>query len=113
MIMSSKTKEQTQEQIAPTQPVVRSPEDPDGVQPHVQDALHTSRVPSHTRVVIELSPKGEDMLKSLMDQTGDSPSDLFRKALSLYKVASDSHRNGMAVGAATSPDSLEAEFTGF
>jgi hypothetical protein len=65
------------------------------------------------RVVIDLSPEAESMLKHLIDQTKDSPSDLFRKALALYKLASESHREGFAVGRAKNADTLEAEFVGF
>jgi hypothetical protein len=65
------------------------------------------------KVEIELSPEAAEMLEHLMDQTGDTPSDLFRKAIALYKVASEAHREGLAVGAAKSADPLEAEFVGF
>jgi hypothetical protein len=65
------------------------------------------------RVVIDLSPEAEEMLNRLIAQTKDSPSDLFRKALALYKVASESHRDGLKVGAAKTADSLESEFVGF
>jgi predicted transcriptional regulator len=65
------------------------------------------------KFMIELSPEAEEMLKHLIDQTKDSPSDIFRKALALYKVASESHREGLKVGATKSAESLEAEFVGF
>ena len=113
--MASETKEQTEEPITPPRNVhmVTSPKDPHRVQPGSQGSVLTSQIPPHTKVVVDLSPEAENLLKRLMDQTGDSPSDLFRKALSLYKVASESHRDGLAVRAAKSPDSLEAEFIGF
>ena len=47
-----------------------------------------------------------------MQQTGDSLSDLFRKAIGLYKLAEEEKREGKAVGIATTPDSLETEFVG-
>jgi len=65
------------------------------------------------RITLDLSPEGSSVLNQLMNETADSPDDLFRKALALYKAAQDAHREGKAVGVASSPDALETEFVGF
>jgi hypothetical protein len=96
--MASETREQTRE--APPRPVISG-------------VTLVASGPRPARIVIDLSPEAEEMLKHLIDQTKDSPSDLFRKAIALYKVASESHRDGLKVGATKSADSLEAEFVGF
>ncbi len=64
-------------------------------------------------ITLALSPEAQETLNDLMSLTDDSPKDLFRKALGLYKVAQDAHKEGKAVGVATSPDVLETEFIGF
>ena len=51
-------------------------------------------------------------MDELIDRTRDTPSDLFRKALGLYKLAEEAKREGKSVGVATSPESLETEFVG-
>jgi hypothetical protein len=65
------------------------------------------------KITLDLSPEARDLLNQLLNQTGDTPDDLFRKAIGLYKVAQDAHKEGKAVGVATSPDVLETEFVGF
>jgi hypothetical protein len=50
------------------------------------------------KITLDLSPEASDLLNQLLDQTGDSPDDLFRKAIGLYKVAQDAHQEGKAVG---------------
>lgn len=71
------------------------------------------RVYKGNKIVLDLSPEASGVLNDLLNRTGDSPDDLFRKALSLYKAAQDAHREGKAVGVAESPDALETEFVGF
>jgi hypothetical protein len=63
-------------------------------------------------IAIELTPEANRALDELMQRTGDSLSDLFRKAIGLYKLAEEAKREGKAVGIATTPDSLETEFVG-
>jgi hypothetical protein len=65
-----------------------------------------------TSIAIDLSPEATRSLNELMKRTGDSPSDLFRKALGLYKLAEEAKREGKAVGIAATPDGLETEFVG-
>jgi hypothetical protein len=69
-------------------------------------------VTSDTHFLIHLSPEAADELNQLMAQTGDSPTQLFRKALGLYKVAKQAIREGKAVGIADTADSLESRFVG-
>lgn len=52
-------------------------------------------------------------MNDLLGKTGDSPDDLMRKALALYKLSVDAHEDGKAVGVAASSDVLETEFVGF
>ena len=65
-----------------------------------------------TGIAIELTPEANQALDELMQRTGDSLSDLFRKAIGLYKLAEEAKREGKAVGIATTPDSLETVFVG-
>jgi hypothetical protein len=67
---------------------------------------------AHAKVTLDLSPEVTEWLNRLMNQTGESPSDLFRKALALYKLAKEAVREGKAVGVAENADSLETEFIG-
>jgi hypothetical protein len=69
-------------------------------------------VTSDTQFLIHLSPEAADELNQLMAQTGDSPTQLFRKALGLYKVTKQAIREGKAVGIAETADSLESRFVG-
>jgi hypothetical protein len=71
------------------------------------------RLSKGNRITLDLSPEAIDVLSQLLNQTHDRPDDLFRKALALYKIAQDAHREGKAVGFASSPDALETEFVGF
>jgi hypothetical protein len=64
------------------------------------------------RITFTLPAETAQALNELMSQTGDSPLDLFRKALGLYKLAQEAKREGKAVGAAETPDGLETEFIG-
>ena len=65
-----------------------------------------------TGIAIKLTPEANQALDELMQRTGDSLSDLFRKAIGLYKLAEEAKREGKAVGIATTPDSLETVFVG-
>ena len=55
---------------------------------------------------------GPVVLDQLMQQSGDSPAELFHKALALYKLAKDAIRDGKDVGIASTPDCLETRFVG-
>lgn len=65
-----------------------------------------------TGIAIELTPEANQALDELMQRTGDNLSDLFRKAIGLYKLAEEAKREGKAVGIAITPDSLETVFVG-
>ena len=74
----------------------------------------TSNEPaSRARMTVDLSPVALNVLKDLIDQTKDTPSDVLRKALGLYKLAVDAHEQGRHIGATTTADPLETEFIGF
>ena len=66
-----------------------------------------------TRVTLDLTPEAASPLNELMRQTGDTPSDLFRKALGLYALAERAKRQRKAVGIVTNREALETEFVGF
>ena len=56
----------------------------------------------------------EDMLlQELSSKTGESPEEVIRKALALYKAATDAVEQGKSVGIAGDPSHLEIEFVGF
>jgi hypothetical protein len=56
-----------------------------------------------TGIVIELTPEANRTLDELMRRTGVNLTDLFRKAIGLYKLAEEAKRDGKAVGIATTP----------
>jgi len=62
---------------------------------------------------LRLSPEAVQVVSRLLADTGDSPAELFRKAVGLYRLSVDAHREGKAVGAAGSAEVLETEFVGF
>jgi hypothetical protein len=59
---------------------------------------------------LTLQPEAIAFLNDLLRDTRDSPEALFRKALGLYRLAVDAHRDGKVLGAATSPEGLDTEF---
>jgi len=63
-------------------------------------------------IAIELTPEANQELDELMQRTGDSLSDLFRKAIGLYKLAEEAKREGKVVGIAKTRDALETVFVG-
>lgn len=69
-------------------------------------------VSPRTRITLDLTPEAAQAFNELMRRTGDSPSDLFRKALGLYALVEEAKREGKVVGVATTPESLETEFVG-
>jgi hypothetical protein len=69
-------------------------------------------LPSHTLFLIDLPPEAASQLNQLMAQTGDNPTELFHKALALYKVTKDAIQEGKSVGIAETADCLEYRFVG-
>jgi hypothetical protein len=59
---------------------------------------------------LTLAPEAVAFLNDLLRDTHDSPEDLFRKALGLYRLAVDARHEGKAVGAASRPEGLDDEF---
>jgi hypothetical protein len=105
--MSEDSGKQQANQIGPNQPVVVGA----GSNVGFRD-FATAVVVPRTRITLDLPAEAAQALNELMSRTGDSPSDLFRKALGLYKLAEEAKREGKAVGIAETPDSLETEFVG-
>lgn len=64
-------------------------------------------------ILLHLSDAAVQTLNNLLNATGNSPDELFRKALGLYKAAFEARRDSKAVGAAPTADVLETEFVGF
>ncbi len=69
--------------------------------------------PAPGQLVLNLPPAATIAMNRVMADTGDSPGEVFRKALGLYMLALDAKSRGKSVGAADSPEMLETEFTGF
>ncbi len=80
------------------------------IQPRSRPPLE--RHASGNDLLLHLSPEAVDELNELLDLTGDTPAELFRKALGLYKVTQKAIHEGKAVGIAESPESLESHFVG-
>ena len=68
--------------------------------------------PSHTLFLIDLSPEAAREFKQLMAHTGDNPTELFQKALGLYKITKEAIQQGKVVGIAETEDCLETRFVG-
>ena len=66
----------------------------------------------HTMITLDLTPEAAKALNQLIEQTGDSPTDLFRKAIALYKLTKEAIREGKSVGIAETEDCLETRFVG-
>jgi hypothetical protein len=105
--MSTDTKEQTREQVASPGRINTTirPGMPYGAQAD-------PNAPRHTRIVIDLPPEAAAELDQLRCQTGDSHAALFRKALTLYKLAREAIAEGKSVGVAETADALETRFVG-
>jgi Uncharacterized protein conserved in bacteria (DUF2188) len=61
-------------------------------------------------------PRGEtgpSIIQDLSAKTGESQEEVVRKALALYKAATEAVEQGKSVGIASDPSHLEAEFVGF
>jgi hypothetical protein len=73
----------------------------------------TFEAPGTTQLVINLPPSLRVVVDRVIDQTRDTPGQMFAKALGLYQLALEAKSRGKHVGSAESPDVLEVEFTGF
>lgn len=58
----------------------------------------------------DFPPEWIDFLNGLLRDTGDSPDQLFRRALCLYRLATDARAEGKVIGAAESAEPLTDEF---
>jgi hypothetical protein len=66
-----------------------------------------------TQLTINLPPGVAKAVVQILEDTGDTPGGMFAKALGLYLLALRARKEGKVVGSASSPDSLDTEFTGF
>jgi hypothetical protein len=66
----------------------------------------------HSVFVLDFPPETTRQLDNLIRDAGGDATELFKRAIALYKLAKDAAREGKAVGVATSPDSLETQFVG-
>ncbi|MHB1560301.1 MAG: hypothetical protein ACYC61_22855 [Isosphaeraceae bacterium] len=65
-----------------------------------------------TRLVIDLPPDGARALNELLEQSGEDVTDLFQRALALYKLSKEAVQQGKFVGVADNAECLETQFVG-
>jgi len=61
---------------------------------------------------INVSPEVDALLGEMAHASGGSKGDVIRKAIGLYKLALDAHKEGLRVGAAKGDQEMEVEFVG-
>lgn len=66
--------------------------------------------PGPVGFILQFPPDETRELDRLIKEAGGDPTEFFKRAISLYKLAKDATEEGKAVGIATSPDSLETQF---
>jgi hypothetical protein len=71
------------------------------------------KLPAPAELVLTLPPAAAAAVNRVLEETGDNPGEMFRKALGLYMLALDARKRGKTVGSADSTDALETEFTGY
>jgi hypothetical protein len=94
------------------QPDIEGSADPSDWMPGVEGPDGKFHPSLQTKIVIDLPPEAAMMLNQLMRETGDDTTELFRKALALYRLAKDAIREGKHIGVAATPDCLETRFVG-
>jgi hypothetical protein len=62
--------------------------------------------------ILKFPPETTAELDELIKETGGDATELFKRAIALYKLAKEAVHDGKAVGVASSPDRLETQFTG-
>lgn len=62
--------------------------------------------------IVEFPAETTAELDELVKDVGGDATELFKRAISLYKLARDAVHEGKAVGAASSPDAFDIQFTG-
>jgi hypothetical protein len=71
----------------------------------------STAIRSRSELSLTLPPAATEAVVRVLLETGDTPGEMFRKALGLYMLALDARERGKVVGAADSPAALETEFT--
>jgi hypothetical protein len=72
-----------------------------------------SKLDPIVELVVTLPPAAAAAVNRVLKETGDTPGEMFGKALGLYMLALDARKRGKIVGSADSTDALETEFTGY
>ncbi len=81
---------------------------------HSTDAFLSRDEPDAEGIRSGMGFSDEDqLLQELSSKTGESRDEIIRKALALYKAATEAVEQDKAVGIASDPSQLEAEFVGF
>jgi hypothetical protein len=68
--------------------------------------------PAKIQMVLEMSPETSQLVHEMARESSGSTSDVFSKALALYKASLDAVREGRAVGIVDDPAKLDVEFLG-
>jgi hypothetical protein len=66
---------------------------------------------AHLRLTFDVVPESAEELEWLISETGEDAGELFQKAITLLKYAREAIKAGQVVGAASSADKLDVEFT--
>ncbi|HWE37924.1 MAG TPA: ribbon-helix-helix domain-containing protein [Isosphaeraceae bacterium] len=67
---------------------------------------------SSPRITLEVTPEMMAALEKLARDSEQPLTEVIRRSLALYRAALDAIAEGKHVGYATSPDSLDVEYTG-
>jgi hypothetical protein len=67
---------------------------------------------AHLRLTFDVDPQSAEELEWLISETGEDAGKVFQKAVSLLKFATEAIKDDKVVGAASSADKLDVEFTG-
>jgi hypothetical protein len=62
--------------------------------------------------ILKFPPETTAELDELIKEAGGDATELFKRAIALYKLARDAVHEGKAVGVTSSPDCLETQFVG-
>jgi predicted transcriptional regulator len=75
---------------------------------------NNSTTQTHDKVKLSLyvSPQLNETLESMAQQSGSTKSDVLRKALALFEVASEARRDGNRIGILTKDRQLVTEIVG-
>src|SRR5262249_33274265 len=63
--------------------------------------------------VIKFPDETTEEVERLIEETGGDPTEFFKRAIALYKLAREAVDEGKAVGVTSNPEALETRFVGF